>query len=114
GRGVVLGDESAVRDAPLFVCVDVADGAEARVRSASAVERAWLATETRVDVRFDDAREKVVAVERTRYRDLVLDEVTAPVPRGPEADFALAEAARRDPARALGLSDPAVDGFLQR
>src|SRR6185503_7511699 len=47
GRGVKLADESGVIDHDLFVCVDMDAGkrgerAEALVRQASAVERAWI------------------------------------------------------------------------
>src|SRR3954451_15116783 len=47
GRGVRLAEESAVLEAPLFLCVDLDAGragplAEALVRKASAVEPEWL------------------------------------------------------------------------
>ena len=43
GRGVVLAGESCVRQAELFLCLDLdSKGREALVRQASAVEAAWL------------------------------------------------------------------------
>src|SRR5262249_12073481 len=64
GRGVRLADESAVRDAELFVAVELAAGAEeSLVRQASAVERDWLdpaRLTTSETLRFDRERETVV------------------------------------------------------
>jgi ATP-dependent helicase HrpB len=111
GTGVVLAPESVVRDAELFVAIDVEGGergAEARVRLASAVERAWLAdlfpgsVATERTVGFDDARGRAVARTVTRYRDLVLDERIRTDVDPVEASAALARAVAQDPARALG------------
>ncbi|MBI3866614.1 MAG: ATP-dependent helicase HrpB [Planctomycetia bacterium] len=78
GRGVRLADESAVTASELFVCVDVDAGTtEALVRVASAVDRDWLdpkLLETRDDVTFDPRSSRVVALRRTCWDDLVLDE----------------------------------------
>lgn len=79
GRGVRLADESAVSEAELFVCVDVdAGAAEALVRQASAVKREWLDPlflTIRDDVTFDARSGRVIALRRTCWDDLVLDEV---------------------------------------
>src|SRR5262245_38185408 len=79
GRGVKLADESAVGEAEFFVCVDVDAGAtEALVRQASAIRREWLDPElltVRDDVTFDARADRVVALRRTCWDDLVLDEV---------------------------------------
>jgi len=122
GRGVVLGRESGVLDAELFVAIDLDAGrpgvhADALVRMASAVERAWLpegslATET--EVRFDPERERVVAARVSRFEDLVLDEREVPVEDEAEAARVLARAASAAPERALPLDDPAVAAFLER
>jgi len=75
GRGVRLADESSVLEHELFVCVDMDAGkrgerAEALVRQASAVERAWvdpasLRTETHVE--FDREKQRVTASRRTMF-----------------------------------------------
>lgn len=113
GRGVALDASSVVREAELFVCLDVSlgdrDGPDARVRLASAVDRAWLDDDPRVVeqtvVAFDDASDRVVAERRRTLFDLVLDEASVPTP--PDAiAAALAEAAARDPSRALDLDAP--------
>ncbi len=123
GGGLVLGEESAVRHAELFVAVDVAarrgggGGAEARVRRASAVEPGWLPAarvHRRVEVAFDPARERVVAHRRSRYEDLVLAEDEVPVPADGTAAEVLAAAAAADIGRALDLESPAVAAFLAR
>ena len=79
GRGVKLDDDSAVSEAELFLCVEVDAGTtEAIARMASAVERGWLdpkLLEVRDDVTFDSRASRVVALRRTCWDDLVLDEV---------------------------------------
>ena len=100
GRGVKLHEQSAVRDAPLFVCVDLEDAgkAESLVRQASAIERDWLPQHdltTTVEVEYDPDRQRVVAYRRTRFFDLVLDEAATNVPAdfdaGPLLELAAAE-----------------------
>jgi ATP-dependent helicase HrpB len=120
GRGVRLADESAVKDAELFVAVDLDDrGSESLVRLASAVELAWLPPErltTAVELRFDPTAERVIAWKRTRYEDLVLAEAEANVPVGAtgEVERLLAEAAAGQLDRALPLDDPRAASFLVR
>ena len=121
GTGVVLAPESVVREAELFVALDVerGTGPDARVRIASAIEAAWLETlfpgavhEERV-LLFDAARERVVERVQTRYQDLVLAE-TVRTPRDrPAASAVLAAAVRADPA-AAGVLDDAEGALLAR
>lgn len=122
GRGVRLAPSSAVREAELFVGVDVHAGrkgerAEAWVRTASAVERAWLPAagiRTEEEVAFDPEHRSVRGVRRTLYEDLVLDEVTVRSPRGPEVERIVAAAAAEDLAAALPLDDEAVASLRAR
>jgi len=122
GRGVRLGEESAVREAELFVCVEIDAGrrgerAEALVRQASAVERGWLPAgrmREEVVIGFDEEREAVTASRRTLYEDLVLDEAQAALPESGEVERALAEAAARALARALPLEDETVVRLIAR
>jgi ATP-dependent helicase HrpB len=103
GRGVRLADESAVAASELFVCVDVNAGAtEALVRIASAVDRAWLdpkLLEVRDDVTFDPRSSRVVALRRTCWDDLVLDEVALGHIPDDKLSAALAMAAAEDVSR---------------
>ncbi len=124
GRGVVLDESSVVREAELFVAVEVDAGprrqlAEAKVRLASAVERRWLqemfpdALQRRRELVFDAERERVLERVQERFHDLVLDEVMVSDVDPSFAGDVLAEAARRDPRRAARLG--AADGaFLER
>jgi len=128
GTGVTLDDHSVVRDAELFVAVEVEGAArsgargrdaELRVRIASGIERAWLAEmfphalQTREQIAFDEAQERVVRRSQECFHDLVLaDRVQADV-EPQRAAAVLAEAARRDPAHAVGLGD-AERAFLAR
>jgi ATP-dependent helicase HrpB len=78
GRGVRLGNASGVTEPDLFVCIDLdGAGADALVRIASGVRRDWLPAErivTRHEVEFDEPAGRLVAVKRTRFDDLVIDE----------------------------------------
>ncbi|HET9765259.1 MAG TPA: ATP-dependent helicase C-terminal domain-containing protein [Thermoanaerobaculia bacterium] len=122
GRGVRLGPESGVQRAELFLCLDLDAGrrgerAEARVRVASAVAADWLPATDLLDdaeVRYDAARDRVVARRRSRYRDLVVAEAEVPVRDEAAAAAALADAAASDLHAALGLDDDDVAGFLSR
>ncbi len=98
GRGVRLDNRSAVRDAPLFVCVDLEEvgQSESVVRQASAIERDWLSANlitTKVEVEFDPERKRVVAFRRTRFCDLVIDEAATNIPADFDAAPLLAKAA---------------------
>jgi ATP-dependent helicase HrpB len=113
GAGVRLAPASVVRDAEYFVCVDVEHGGgpDALVRLASAVRREWLAAlgpgavEETTELVFDEARARVMARTRTRYRDLVLAEsVRTSVDRAAAGDL-LAAAVLRAPAERLSLDE---------
>ena len=108
GTGVELDERSAVREAELFVAVEVESGArrqrpEALVRLASAVERRWLsemfpgAIRSTRAVEFDGERERVVERRRELFRDLILAETTVRDVDRAEAGVELARAAGRDP-----------------
>ncbi len=124
GAGVVLDSSSVVRDAELFVAVDLEAGArrehaEARVRLASAVERTWLeemfpqGLNTIREVVFDRAAERVVERVRELYEDLVLDERLSREVDPALASARLAEAARENLAKALAIGR-GEEGFLDR
>lgn len=117
GRGVQLAPESAVAESELFVCVDVdAGGAEALVRQASAIDRSWLDPKlfvNRDDVTFDPRSSRVVAMRRTCWDDLVLDEV--PLGHIPDDKLAaaLATAAAADIDRVFPKDDD-LRTYLER
>jgi ATP-dependent helicase HrpB len=118
GRGVVLARESAVTDAELFCCVELDAGkSEALVRQASAVEREWLdpsALRTESRCGLDERSGRVVALRRTLFADLVLDEVETGEVDDELAARALSEAAARDLPRWLPLAEPETAQFLAR
>ena len=93
GHGAQIGSESAVREGELIIAIDVtaahaADGAEARIRLASVVDRDWLQpTEAKIEHLFDDESGTVRAVERDYYGAIVLAERV--VPASDEAAAAL-------------------------
>jgi ATP-dependent helicase HrpB len=118
GRGVRLAEESAVLDPELFVCVELSDlkQSEALVRLASEVRPEWLPADrvrSSVEVVFDEERERVTALRRTRYDDLILAESEVPA-TGEESELRLVEAAASRLDRALPLDDPDLLSFLAR
>lgn len=122
GRGVRLGEESAVLDPEWFVCVETDAGrrgerAEALVRVASGVRAEWIPEERferRVELTFDAARERVVALRRTLLDALVVEEVQVALPGDARVAEVLCEAAGRTLERALALEEPAVSALLAR
>jgi ATP-dependent helicase HrpB len=122
GRGVRLVDESAVNESELFVCLDIDAGkrgerAEAIVRSASAIEREWLALEkirTAIEIGFEEERETVVATRRVTYDDLVLEEAQVVLPKEGEVARVLAKAALEHIDRVMPQRDEDLDAFLRR
>ena len=106
GTGVALEPVSVVRDAELFVAVEVGGGPrrgdELRVRVASAIEREWLeemfphALHSTHVLEYDAALERVVERRRELFHDLVLAERTGTDVDRAAAGVVLAAAARRD------------------
>jgi ATP-dependent helicase HrpB len=119
GRGVRLAEQSAVHVAECFVCVDVHEigRSEAVVRQASRVDKAWLPAEliTReVAVRFDEAGERVVAVQQIRFEDLVIEETQTDAASLEMIEQVLSGAAAKRLDQALPLKDESVVRFLAR
>ncbi len=121
GIGVVLAPESVVREAELFVAIDLdrGHGAEATVRVASAVRREWLdalfpgaVTSERALV-FDATRGAVVERRQERYRDLVLSEsIRTDVDRNAAGEV-LGTALAADPSLGASIAVDA-EGLLAR
>jgi ATP-dependent helicase HrpB len=124
GSGVVLSERSVVRDAELFVAIDVEAGrpqqnAQSLVRIASAVDRGVLermfpdSIRTARELVFDSERERVVERTSELYLDLVLAETVRLDVDAGAAGEALAAAALRDLERAVTLDDT-ERSFLER
>ena len=87
------------------------------VRLASGIEREWLpadAIQSRIEVSFDDSTEKITALRRTRYLDLVIDEGVTTVPSDVDVAAVLAEAALQKLDRAIPTDAPELNSFLSR
>ena len=110
GHGAIVGEESGVRDGQFLLALDVTagrggEGSEARIRTASVVDREWLtATDTRLEHTYDAAADAVRAASRDYYGAIVLVERPVP-PSPPEAERLLTEAFR---ARAWNAEDEQV------
>jgi ATP-dependent helicase HrpB len=118
GRGVRLGPRSAVRQAPLFLCVDI-DGAgiDAEVRQASEVLREWLPAAGLRDsdeLFFHPSQKQVVARRRLCFADLVLEETPAAIRDSAAASNCLYAAAVGQWAQVLPPEDDPFHGFVQR
>jgi len=126
GRGLTLGDECRVREAELFVAIDVGGRVrgsnEAYVRQASMVRREWLeemeAVHEEVVCEVDEATGRVTPKRVRSWRGLVLDELAmggasaAVLARARET--ALAEFACRKPGVAFALESEACQDLEAR
>lgn len=124
GRGVRLARESVVREGEFFLALDPREERrqgtlELLVAIASAVELDWLEElvpqsirrERRVE--YDAARERVAAMNRLWYEDVLIREDPAKAPDGRETSRALFEALRPQ-AGAIFRDDPAAAAWLAR
>ncbi|MDG3005232.1 ATP-dependent helicase HrpB [Paludisphaera mucosa] len=124
GRGVRLARESVVREGEFFLALDPREERrqgtlELQVALASAVRLEWLEElvpqsirrERRVE--FDPARERVVAMNRLWYEDILIREDPARPPDGREASRALYEALLPR-AGEVFRADPAASAWLAR
>jgi ATP-dependent helicase HrpB len=118
GRGVRLAPWCGVSSEDLFLCIDVdADPRETLVRQASAIQRDWLpadAVQSRIEIFFDESRERVRARKRIYYEDLVLEESDASLPKSDEPTQLLKEAAQTRLPRVLPAAESAAGSFLMR
>lgn len=118
GRGVELSPASTVREAPLFVAVEV-DGAaeEAQVRLAVEVRREWLTEDhltSDVVVEFDEKSGRVQARQQVRWFDLVLQQSPGPLPTDGQVEITLAKAARNHWTQIFPPDDPDVVRLIDR
>jgi ATP-dependent helicase HrpB len=128
GGSARLDPSSVVREAPLLVAIDAEERrgdrrpgvrAEVRVRIASAVTQEMLLDVFPAALRYDEAvtwnagAERVEAVERLCYEDLVLEESRAPRPDPERVAARLAEEAAARGARAFA-PEGALDRLLAR
>jgi len=118
GRGVQLAPTSVVRDADLFLCVDVDDkSTNARVRLASGVELDWLPKElleTRDEVFFHPTQKQLMGRRRTYWDDLILEESPIAVPNNQATEEALFQAACGNWNRIFPKENRAFDQFVSR
>ncbi|MEI7852585.1 MAG: ATP-dependent helicase HrpB [Planctomycetota bacterium] len=77
-RGVVQSKKSMVRDHSFFVCVDIQSGDEESIaRMVSGINADWLDPvfkRTQREVLYDPGLKKLIAVQKSYYMDLVLDQ----------------------------------------
>ncbi|MGB0589934.1 MAG: ATP-dependent helicase HrpB [Myxococcota bacterium] len=122
GRGATLDSKSVVQADELLLGIDVDAGrrgerSRSLVRSAARVDLSWLQAHADIVegevVRWDSERHRVVAVRERTFRDLVLSSRSIPLSDREAAAVCLAEAARKEPGRAL-LPDDAAKGTFHR
>lgn len=121
GRGVRLDPQSQVKQAPLFLALDVDAGkrqerAEAWARQNSAIQEAWLAPShlrEEQEIAFDATRGRVVGQQKTLYQQLLLRSRPF-LPDATAVSDRLAQEAARDPLVALGLDQPVYAQLLLR
>jgi len=118
GRGVRQSGASAVREAPLYLAVDVDRGtSESLVWKASAVRREWLPADRltpRTEVEFDAQARQVIARRRVYWEDLLLEETPAALADPQQTAEILAAAAAESLGDVFPWDDPATADYLQR
>ena len=118
GRGVKLENTSGVREAELFLCIDIdAGSSEASVRQASAIEPEWLPMEhlRQSDDRFmHPTQGTVVTRRRTYWMDLVIEETPIATPLDEDTAAMLASAAIQNWQKILPNDDKALNSWLGR
>lgn len=118
GSGVRLASECTVRDSELFCAIETrVGGSDNLVRLASAIEESWLDAdfvEQGTLLEWDSSEQRVIAADRTAYRDLVLRSTGVAVKDAQGAAQILERAAARDISSALNLDSREVTCFLAR
>jgi ATP-dependent helicase HrpB len=108
-----------VTEAEFFVAVELIETgqSDASVRQASAIQKSWLPKShlvTSTEVVYDNKREKVVALQRTRFCDIVVDEAIAAIPAGVDPGEVLAAALSASKIDLASLVDEESLQFLAR
>ncbi len=118
GRGVKLENSSGVREAELFLCIDVdAGGSEASVRQATAIEPEWLPIEhlRQSDDRFlHPTQGTVITRRRTYWLDLVIEETPVATPLDETTAELLAGAAVQQWHKVMPNDDKSLNSWLGR
>ena len=118
GRGVKLSPRSSVRNAPLFLCVDIdGAGSDAEVRQASEVLREWLPQSLLTDSEelfFHPSRKQVVARKRIAFHDLILDEAPTAISSPEKAAQLLCHAASTQLRDVIPPDDDQLHSFISR
>ncbi len=118
GRGVKLENASGVREAELFLCIDVdAGGSEASVRQATAIEPEWLPIEhlRQSDDRFmHPTQGTVITRRRTYWLDLVIEETPIATPLDEATAELLAGAAVQQWHKVMPSDDKSLNSWLRR
>lgn len=119
GRGVRLAPECAVVESELFVAVELIETgqSDATVRQASAIQKSWLPKSqlnTSIEVVYDNKREKVVAFNRTRFCDIVIEESIAAIPATVDTGEILASGLLAAKIDLASLVDEDANQFMAR
>lgn len=118
GKGVKLENSSGVREAELFLCIDIDAGAgEASVRQASGIEPEWLPIEhlRQSDDRFlHPTQGTVITRRRTYWMDLVIEETPIATPLDETTADLLAGAAIQNWHKVLPSNDKSLNSWLGR
>ena len=120
GRGVRLDRSCRVTGEPLFLAIDLDDGgSEARVRIASAVDRAWLdemphLLQSRDTLLWNPSQGRAEARRQRVWCDLVIDETPISLTDPAAAAQLVADAAGLQLAQFLPAADTAAGSLLAR
>lgn len=119
-RGVRLPKSAPPFQTPFFLCIEIdagKGGAESLLRQYVEVAQEWLPEEGLrevVEVVFLEDKERVMALQRVRWMDLLLQEAVASSPDPEQVASMLAEAASTRIEQALSLERPGLLSWLTR
>ncbi|QVL33172.1 ATP-dependent helicase HrpB [Telmatocola sphagniphila] len=118
GRGTFQHPMSRVREAMLFLALDIdAGNGETRVRMAHGIQREWISShklESRIEVEWDEGTQKFTAFKRLYFQDLILEEKSAQIPEGHDTSSVLLQKIQRDVSIIRPAADSKVGQFLLR
>ncbi|MFM8478995.1 MAG: ATP-dependent helicase C-terminal domain-containing protein, partial [Planctomycetaceae bacterium] len=118
GRGVRLSPRSSVRNAPLFLCIDIDNaGTDAEVRQASEVLRSWLPAQLlreSEDLFFHPSQKQVVARRRLAFADLILEETPVSITSSENAANVLYNVAATQLNAVMPSDNQTLSSFIQR
>jgi ATP-dependent helicase HrpB len=118
GRGVILGQQSNVKDRDFFLCLDMeSSGVEAKVRLACGIKTEWLDSENSVEKNaylYDKEKKSVVARRQRFIGELLIHESPITCSSGTEAAKILFNETKHQLQDVLPQNNPQIPKLVAR